>query len=52
MVSIFAPQKHRMEKLKVFNDNKVKEFDEALHTVLLNLSKKGSCRWRGCSVNL
>ena len=40
MVSIFATGKVKNSKIKKINDKKIKNFNEALHSVLLNLSKR------------
>ena len=40
MVSIFSTKKIRHPKIKSVSDNKLKEFDKKLHTVLLNLAKR------------
>jgi len=40
MVSIFATGKIKNSKIQNINDRKLKAFDEALHSVLLNLSKR------------
>ena len=40
MVSIFATGKVKNSIIKNINDKKIKSFDQALHSVLLNLSKR------------
>jgi len=40
MVSIFSTGKVKNSKINNINDKKIKNFNEALHTVLLNLSKR------------
>ena len=40
MVSIFSTGKIKNSKIININDKKIKNFDEALHSVLLNLSKR------------
>ena len=40
MVSIFSTAKAKHSKIKNINDEKLKEFDEALNKVLLNLAKR------------
>jgi len=40
MVSIFATGKIKNSKIEKINDKKIKNFNEALHSVLLNLSKR------------
>ena len=40
MVAIFATKKIKHSKIKKFNDNKLKDFDKSLHSVLLNLAKR------------
>jgi len=40
MVSIFSTGKIKNSKIKNINDKKIKSFNEALHSVLLNLSKR------------
>ena len=40
MVSIFSTGKIKHSKIKNINDEKIKEFDEALNKVLLNLAKR------------
>ena len=40
MVSIFSTGKIKNSKIKNINDKKIKNFNEALHSVLLNLSKR------------
>ena len=40
MVTIFATKKIKHSKIKKFNDDKLKDFDKSLHSVLLNLAKR------------
>ena len=40
MVSIFSTGKVKNSNIKSINDNKIKNFDKALHSVLLNLAKR------------
>ena len=40
MISIFSTAKAIHPKIKSFSDNKLKEFDESLNKVLLNLAKR------------
>ena len=40
MVSIFSTGKIKNSKINNINDKKIKNFDDALHSVLLNLSKR------------
>ena len=40
MVTIFSTGKAKHQKIKNINDGKLKEFDEALYKVLLNLAKR------------
>ena len=40
MVSIFSTGKIKNSNIKSINDKKIKSFDEALHSVLLNLAKR------------
>ena len=40
MVTIFATKKIKHLKIKKFSDNKPKDFDKSLHSVLLNLAKR------------
>ncbi len=49
MVSIFSTGKARNTTIKNFNDSKLKEFDEALHKVLLNLAKRVVADGEGAS---
>ncbi len=49
MVSIFSTGKARNTIIKNFNDAKLKEFDEALHRVLLNLAKRVVADGEGAS---
>ena len=49
MISIFATSKASHGKIKSISDNKVKEFDEALNKVLLNLAKRVVADGEGAS---
>jgi len=49
MISIFATSKALHGKIKSISDNKVKEFDEALNKVLLNLAKRVVADGEGAS---
>ncbi len=49
MVSIFATRKVKNPKIKNINDNKLKDFDKALHSVLLNLAKRVAADGEGAS---
>ena len=49
MVSIFSTLKARNSIIKNINDEKLKEFDTALHSVLLNLSKRVAFDGEGAS---
>ena len=49
MISIFATSKASHGKIKSISDNKVKEFDEALNRVLLNLAKRVVADGEGAS---
>ena len=49
MISIFATSKALHGKIKSITDNKVKEFDEALNKVLLNLAKRVVADGEGAS---
>ncbi len=49
MISIFATSKAPHGKIKSIFDNKVKEFDEALNRVLLNLAKRVVADGEGAS---
>ena len=49
MVSIFATGKIKNSKIKNINDKKIKNFSDALHSVLLNLSKRVVADGEGAS---
>jgi glutamate N-acetyltransferase/amino-acid N-acetyltransferase len=49
MVSIFATKKAKNLKIKNINDNKIKNFDKSLHSVLLNLAKRIAADGEGAS---
>ena len=49
MVSIFATKKAKHPKIKNINDQKIKDFDQALNTVLLNLAKRVAADGEGAS---
>jgi len=49
MVSIFSTLKARNSIIKNINDERLKEFDTALHSVLLNLSKRVAFDGEGAS---
>jgi glutamate N-acetyltransferase/amino-acid N-acetyltransferase len=49
MISIFATSKASHGKIKSISDNKIKEFDEALNRVLLNLAKRVVADGEGAS---
>jgi glutamate N-acetyltransferase / amino-acid N-acetyltransferase len=49
MISIFSTCKVAHSKIKSISDNKVKEFDEALNKVLLNLAKRVVADGEGAS---
>ena len=49
MVSIFSTSKARNTIVKNINDEKIKEFDKSLHSVLLNLSKRVAFDGEGAS---
>ena len=49
MVSIFSTGKVKNSKIININDPKIKEFDIALHTVLLNLAKRVAADGEGAS---
>ena len=49
MVSIFSTGKVKNTNVKNINDEKIKEFDKALHSVLLNLSKRIASDGEGAS---
>ena len=49
MVSIFSTGKIKNQNIKNINDKKIKDFDEALHSVLLNLAKRVVADGEGAS---
>jgi glutamate N-acetyltransferase/amino-acid N-acetyltransferase len=49
MVTIFSTRKKKHPKINNVNDEKIKEFDEALNKVLLNLAKRIVCDGEGAS---
>ena len=49
MVSIFSTGKIKNTNIKTINDKKIEEFDKALHSVLLNLSKRIASDGEGAS---
>ena len=49
MVSIFSTKKIKHPKIKSLNDDKLKEFDKKLHSVLLNLAKRIAADGEGAS---
>ena len=49
MVSIFSTGKSKHKKIKNFNDEKIKEFDQALNKVMLNLAKRVVADGEGAS---
>ena len=49
MVSIFSTGKAKNSNIKDINDKKIKSFDEALHSVLLNLAKRVVADGEGAS---
>ena len=49
MVSIFATKKVKHPKIKNINDQKIKDFDQALNAVLLNLAKRVAADGEGAS---
>ena len=49
MVSIFSTGTARNSEIKNFNDSKIKDFDAALHSVLLNLAKRVAADGEGAS---
>ena len=50
MVSIFSTKKIKHPKIKSANDDKLKEFDKKLHSVLLNLAKRIAADGEGASI--
>ena len=49
MVSIFSTGTARNSEIKNLNDSKIKDFDAALHSVLLNLAKRVAADGEGAS---
>ena len=49
MVSFFATKKIKHAKIKNINDDKLKDFDQSLHSVLLNLAKRVAADGEGAS---
>jgi glutamate N-acetyltransferase/amino-acid N-acetyltransferase len=49
MVTFFSTKKAKHPKIKSINDEKLKEFDESLHSVLLNLAKRIAADGEGAS---
>jgi len=49
MVTFFATKKSKHPKIKSINDEKLKEFDKSLHSVLLNLAKRIAADGEGAS---
>jgi len=49
MVSIFATKKIKHSKIKNINDEKLKDFDKGLNSVLLNLAKRVAADGEGAS---
>jgi len=49
MVSIFSTGKSKHKKIKNFNDERIKEFDQALNKVMLNLAKRVVADGEGAS---
>ena len=49
MVTFFSTKKAKHSKVKSINDEKLKEFDESLHSVLLNLAKRIAADGEGAS---
>ena len=49
MVSIFSTGKVKNSKITNINDQKIKEFDNSLHSVLLNLAKRVAADGEGAS---
>ena len=49
MLSIFSTGKIKNQNIKNINDKKIKDFDEALHSVLLNLAKRVVADGEGAS---
>ena len=49
MVTFFSTKKAKHQKIKSINDEKLKEFDKSLHSVLLNLAKRVAADGEGSS---
>ncbi len=49
MVSIFSTGIAKNSKIKTINDHKIKDFDTALHNILLNLAKRVAADGEGAS---
>ena len=49
MVTFFSTKKAKHSKIKSINDEKLKEFDKSLHSVLLNLAKRVAADGEGSS---
>ena len=49
MISIFSTGKVKNQNIKNINDQKIKDFDEALHSILLNLAKRVVADGEGAS---
>ncbi len=49
MVSIFSTGRAKNSKIKTINDHKIKDFDTALHNILLNLAKRVAADGEGAS---
>ena len=49
MVSFFATKKAKHPKIKSINDERLREFDKCLHSVLLNLAKRIAADGEGAS---
>ena len=49
MVTFFSTKKAKHSKIKSINDEKLKEFDKSLHSVLLNLAKRVAADGEGAS---
>ena len=49
MVTFFSTKKAKHSKIKSINDEKLKEFDKSLHSVLLNLAKRIAADGEGAS---
>ena len=49
MVTFFSTKKAKHSKIKSINDERLKEFDKSLHSVLLNLAKRVAADGEGAS---